>query len=140
MPTRKKNPKPKKDAAPTGAEGAKEAIDLADADDIHGLMSLNAPRVARWALSCVNRAARGRASLFQQKVALLMIQKCTPSTGRKEDEGDEIPEGATKAELLTLNRLIADAQKQGITHETAPQTTQGYRAETSYQVRQPEAD
>ncbi len=95
------------------ARARKEAFDLADADTIHDLMALNGPKVAKWALQCVQKAARGRASLFQQKVALMMIQKSTPSTGRKgDDEPDDLPEGTTKEEMIALNRLIAEHQAQ----------------------------
>jgi hypothetical protein len=118
MNKRKTKAKPKRGAsadAPAsegeGARARKEAFDLADADTIHDLMELNGPRVARWALQCVQKVARGRASLFEQKVALMMIQKSTPSTGRKGEEiPSDLPEGTTKEEMIALNTLIAEAQ------------------------------
>jgi hypothetical protein len=96
-----------------GARARKEVFDLAEADTIHDLMSINGPKVAKWAFQCVQKAARGRASLFEQKIALLMIQKTTPSTGRKgEEEPEALPEGTTKAEVVALNMLIAQHQAQ----------------------------
>jgi hypothetical protein len=112
----KAKPKTGKSAAAPAADGGeararKEVFDLAEADTIHDLMTLNGPKVAKWAFQCVQKAARGRASLFEQKIALLMIQKTTPSTGRKGDDvPEDLPEGTTKAEMIALNRLIAEAQ------------------------------
>jgi hypothetical protein len=141
MKSRKKSKKPKQDAAPTGAEGvSKDVLALVDAEDIHALMSINGPKVARWALECVNRAARGRASLFQQKVALLMIQKCTPSTGRKEEEGDDTPEGATKEEVMLLERMIAEEKNKVSPLAPTPARAHAQRADATYQVQQAQAD
>lgn len=116
MNKRKTKAKPKKGVsadAPAsdggGARARKEVFDLALADNIHDLMTVNGPKVATWAFQCVQKAARGRASLFEQKVALMMIQKATPSTGRKGEElPDDLPEGTTKEEMIALDRLIAE--------------------------------
>lgn len=150
MKTRRKPTKPKKGSsadAPAsedkGARARKEVFDLADAEGIHDLMDQNGPRVAKWALQCVQKAARGRASLFEQKIALMMIQKCTPSTGRKgEEDGQELPEGTTKEELKALNALI-DAQREkhsGLAPADGSAHARITREDAAYQVREPRVE
>jgi hypothetical protein len=125
MKSTRKSQKPKTEPASAGADAPekgsararKEVFDLADADSIHDLMAMNGPRVTKWALECVQKVARGRASLFEQKIALMMIQKCTPSTGRKgEEETDPLPEGATKEEMRAINQILQDHKE---THDGA---------------------
>jgi hypothetical protein len=120
-----------------GARARKEVFELEDAPSVHELMDLNGPRVAKWAFQCVQKAARGRASVFEQKIALLMIQKSTPSTARKgEEDPDTLPEGATKDEIRALNRLIED-EKARITPATQPKEgarPAPTREDTAYRV------
>jgi len=147
MKTKRKPTKPKRGSSPDapasddkGAQPRKEAFALAEADGIHDLMDLNGPRVAKWALQCVQKAARGRASLFEQKIALLMIQKCTPSTGRKTEDGDEtLPEGTTKEELRAIDHLIEEQRKSitGPAAQPAGARARVDRESSTYQVRSP---
>lgn len=139
MNSRKKSQKTKRkksaDAPASDGEqpraARKEVFDLADGSNIHDLMESNSPRVAKWAFQCVQKAARGRASLFEQKVALLMIQKSTPSTARKGDEAPEdLPEGVTKEELKALDRLIEDTR---VTLGVTPPSPEGQRTRESRQ-------
>lgn len=150
MNSRRKATKPKKGRSAGAdapgdkvAHARKEVFDLVEADSIHDLMDINGPKVARWALQCVQKVARGRASLLEQKIALMMIQKCTPSTGRKtEEEGDELPEGTTKAELQALNALI-DEHKQktsGLSPAGEGAKTRITRDVSTYQVREPKVE
>jgi len=150
MNTQRKTRKPKRgrsaDAPASedkGARARKEVFDLAEAEGIHDLMDLNGPRVAKWALQCVQKAARGRASLFEQKIALMMIQKCTPSTGRKtEEEGSDLPEGTTKAEFQALNALIDEHQQKnsGLSPAGVGAKTRITRDVSAYQVREPRVE
>ncbi len=148
MKTKRKSQKPKRekkeetiaDAPASGDRGArarKEAFDLTEADNIHDLMTINGPKVAKWALQCVQKAARGRASLFEQKIALMMIQKSTPSTGRKGDETpEELPEGASKEEMLAIDALLRERKdlEQGASRTRTRATRDGPEAST-YQIR-----
>ncbi len=150
MKSRRKATKPKRgpDADAPASDGGDSArarkrpdpLGLVDADSIHDLMTMNGPKVTRWAFQCVEKVARGRASLLEQKIALMMIQKCTPSTGRKgEEEPDDLPEGTTKAELLALDKLIKQEQEKhgGLAPAHAEEGTRIARDTAAYQVREP---
>lgn len=115
--TRKpRTPKTKKEETLLGAsaptrKGKKASFEILDAVTTADMMALNGPRVLRWAFECVQSAALGKANTFEQKIALLLIHKVTPSTGkRKEDEDKDLPEGTTKEEYAILNRLIDEGR------------------------------
>lgn len=150
MKSRRKPAKPKKGASADApaSEGKvkaprKEAFELAEAGTIHELMEMNGPRVAMWALKCVQKAARGRASLFEQKIALMMIQKSTPSTGRKgEEDADPLPEGTTKEEIHILTRLIEEEKTKRVIPPATQESARAHvsRVDTTYAVRDRAAD
>lgn len=148
--TRKKTSRPPKTGQEktesTGeapAKVVKQVFDLEDGTDTHELMALNGPKVAKWAFQCVQKAARGRATPFEQKIALLMIQKSTPSTGRKGADGeDDTPDGITKEEFRALN-LIIEEEKKGLgARAPAPTAREALvvRETTSYSIKPANSD
>lgn len=136
--------KTKKEEAIPGASaparrGKSSVFDIIEAATTADMMSLNGPKVLQWALKCVQKAAQGRANPFEQKIALLLIHKVTPSTGKRKDEDEkDVPEGTTKEEYAILNRLIEEG-RQDYTPPPADQGGKGRvvaRDESSYKVRE----